>query len=154
MLDPGGHIVNWNPGAERTKGYKREEVLGRHFSTFYTEEDRRAGIPTKALSIAAQTGKFEAEGWRVRKDESRFWASVVINAIKDANGEIVGLAKITRDLTERRAADERAKQAQKMEAVGQLAGIASDRAPRFRSNPTRAGHIGALLCCGQDRDGR
>jgi PAS domain S-box-containing protein len=122
MLDPGGHIVNWNPGAERTKGYKREEILGRHFSTFYTEEDRRAAIPSKALSIAAQTGKFEAEGWRVRKDESRFWASVVINAIKDTEGEIVGFAKITRDLTERRAADERAKQAQKMEAVGQLTG--------------------------------
>ncbi len=122
MLDPGGHIVNWNPGAERTKGYKRDEILGRHFSTFYTEEDRTAGIPAKALSLAAETGKFEAEGWRVRKDESRFWASVVINAIKDASGEIVGFAKITRDLTERRAADERAKQAQKMEAVGQLTG--------------------------------
>jgi PAS domain S-box-containing protein len=122
MLDPDGRIINWNPGAERTKGYKREEILGRHFSTFYTEEDRRAGIPTKALSIAAQTGKFEAEGWRVRKDESRFWAHVVINAIKDANGKIVGFAKITRDLTERRAAEERAKQAQKMEAVGQLTG--------------------------------
>jgi len=122
MLDPGGHIINWNPGAERTKGYKREEILGRHFSTFYTEEDRAAGIPAKALSIAAETGKFEAEGWRVRKDESRFWANVVINAIRDAKGEILGFAKITRDLTERRAADERAKQAQKMEAVGQLTG--------------------------------
>jgi PAS domain S-box-containing protein len=122
MLDPDGHIINWNPGAERTKGYKREEILGRHFSTFYTDEDKRAGIPAKALSVAAQTGKFEAEGWRVRKDESRFWANVVINAIRDAKGKIVGFAKITRDLTERRAADERAKQAQKMEAIGQLTG--------------------------------
>jgi PAS domain S-box-containing protein len=122
MLDPDGHIINWNPGAERTKGYKREEILGRHFSTFYTDEDKRAGIPAKALSVAAQTGKFEAEGWRVRKDESRFWAHVVINAIRDAKGKIVGFAKITRDLTERRAAEERAKQAQKMEAIGQLTG--------------------------------
>ena len=122
MLDPGGHIINWNPGAERTKGYKREEILGRHFSTFYTEEDKAEGIPAKALLIAGQTGKFEAEGWRVRKDASKFWASVVINAIRDAKGEIVGFAKITRDLTERRAADERAKQTQKMEAVGHLTG--------------------------------
>ncbi|HEY2246185.1 MAG TPA: response regulator [Bradyrhizobium sp.] len=122
MLDPNGHIINWNPGAERAKGYKREEVIGRHFSTFYTEEDRKAEIPLKALSIAAQTGKYEAEGWRVRKDESKFWASVVINAIRDAKGEIIGFAKITRDLTERRAAEERAQQAQKMEGIGQLTG--------------------------------
>ena len=122
MLDPKGHVVNWNPGAERAKGYKREEIVGRHFSTFYTEEDRKAEIPVKALSIAAQTGKYEAEGWRLRKDESRFWAGVVINAIRDPKGELVGFAKITRDLTERRAAEERAQQAQKMEAIGQLTG--------------------------------
>ena len=122
MLDPNGHIVNWNPGAERAKGYKREEVVGRHFSTFYTEEDRKAEIPLRALSIATQTGKYEAEGWRVRKDESRFWASVVINAIRDAKGDLIGFAKITRDLTERRAAEERAQQAQKMEGIGQLTG--------------------------------
>jgi len=122
MLDPGGHIINWNPGAERAKGYSRTEILGRHFSTFYTEEERKAGLPARALSIAAQTGKYEAEGWRVRKDESRFWAGVVINAIRDPNGELVGFAKITRDLTERRAAEERARQAQKMEGIGQLTG--------------------------------
>jgi PAS domain S-box-containing protein len=121
MLDPEGHVINWNPGAERIKGYKREEILGRHFSTFYTDEDKKAGIPAKALSIAAQTGKFETEGWRVRKDESKFWANVVINAIRD-KGKILGFAKITRDLTERRLAEERAKQAQKMEAIGQLTG--------------------------------
>ena len=82
MLDPTGHIVNWNPGAERIKGYSREEVIGRHFSTFYTPEERDDGVPQRALEIAERTGKYEAEGWRVRKDESTFWAGVVINAIR------------------------------------------------------------------------
>ena len=122
MLDPQGHIINWNPGAERIKGYPREEAIGRHFSVFYTAEDRAAGVPKRALEIARRTGKYEAEGWRVRKDESRFWASVIINAIKDAEGELLGFAKITRDLTEKRAADERTRQAQKMEGIGQLTG--------------------------------
>jgi PAS domain S-box-containing protein len=122
MLDPGGNVINWNPGAERTKGYGRSEIMGRHFSQFYTPEDQDAGIPQKALAIAAQTGKYEAEGWRVRKDGSKFWASAVLNAIRDCEGQLLGFAKITRDLTERRAADERARQAQKMEAIGQLTG--------------------------------
>ena len=122
MLDPTGHIVNWNPGAERFKGYRREEIVGEHFSRFYTKEDQQAGIPRTALATAAQTGKFEAEGWRVRKDGSRFWASVLINAIKDEDDEIIGFAKVTRDLTEKRAADERSQQAQKMEGIGQLTG--------------------------------
>jgi PAS domain S-box-containing protein len=122
MLDKDGCVANWNPGAERAKGYSREEILGQHFSQFYTLEDRAAGIPEKAISTAAATGKYEAEGWRVRKDGSRFWASAVINAIRDREGEILGFAKITRDLTERRAADERTRQAQKMEAVGHLTG--------------------------------
>jgi PAS domain S-box-containing protein len=122
MLDPDGHIINWNPGAERIKGYSRDEIIGRHFSSFYTPEDRTAGIPQKALIVAAQTGKYETEGWRVRKDESRFWAGAVINAIKDPHGQLLGFAKITRDLTERRAADERTRQAQKMEGIGQLTG--------------------------------
>jgi PAS domain S-box-containing protein len=122
MLDPKGHIINWNPGAARTKGYSREEIIGRHFSVFYTPEDQAAEIPRKALRAALETGKFEAEGWRVRKDGTRFWASVVINAIRDADGQVLGFAKVTRDLTERRAADDRARQAQKMEGVGQLTG--------------------------------
>ena len=122
MLDPKGHIVNWNPGAERAKGYRREEIIGAHFSTFYTLEDREAGRPYKALEIAAATGKYEAEAWRVRKDGTTFWAGVVINAIKSPKGELLGFAKITRDLTERRAADERARQAQKMEGMGQITG--------------------------------
>jgi PAS domain S-box-containing protein len=122
MLDSEGHVVNWNPGAARAKGYSREEIIGRHFSTFYTPEDKAAEIPKLALRTARETGKFEAEGWRVRKDGSRFWASVIINAVKAPDGQILGFAKVTRDLTERRAADERARQAQKMEGVGQLTG--------------------------------
>jgi PAS domain S-box-containing protein len=122
MLDPGGNVINWNPGAQRIKGYTREEIIGQHFSRFYTEEDRSNGVPTKALETARTTGKFEAEGWRMRKEGTRFWASVVINAIRDASGEIVGFAKVTRDLTERRAAEERLTQSQKMEGIGQLTG--------------------------------
>src|SRR5450631_1020502 len=122
MLDSNGSVVNWNAGAQRIKGYEREDIIGRHFSTFYTADERVAEIPAKALAIAAATGKYEAEGWRVRKDGSTFWAGVVINAIKSQDGELIGFAKITRDLTERRAADERARQAQKMEGIGQLTG--------------------------------
>jgi PAS domain S-box-containing protein len=122
MLDPVGRVINWNPGAERIKGYASGEVLGRHFSSFYTPEDQARETPKSALATARRTGKYEAEGWRVRKDGSRFWASVVINPLKDGNGALVGFAKITRDLTERRAADERARQAQKMEGIGQITG--------------------------------
>ena len=122
MLDAGGNVVNWNPGAERIKGYASGEVLGRHFSSFYTPEDQAKETPQHALATARSTGKYEAEGWRVRKDGSRFWAGVVINPIKDGNGDLIGFAKITRDLTERRVADERARQAQKMEGIGQITG--------------------------------
>jgi PAS domain S-box-containing protein len=122
MLDSTGNVVNWNPGAARIKGYSREEVIGRNFSVFYTAEDQGAGIPDQALATASRSGKYESEGWRVRKDGSRFWASAVLNAIKDAEGKTIGFAKITRDLTERRAAEERSRQAQKMEAIGQLTG--------------------------------
>jgi PAS domain S-box-containing protein len=122
MLDPGGTIINWNPGAERIKGYTREEIIGQHFSKFYTEEERQAGIPRKALDTAARTGKYGTEGCRVRKDGTRFWANVVVNAIRDTQGELVGFAKITRDLTERKAAEELMLQAQKMEGIGQITG--------------------------------
>jgi PAS domain S-box-containing protein len=122
MLDPSGHIVNWNPGAQRIKGYTRTEITGRHFSTFYTPEDQQAQVPRKALATAVNTGKYEAEGWRVRKDGTKFWASVVINAIKSSDGALIGFAKVTRDLTERRVAEERARQTQKMEGIGQLTG--------------------------------
>jgi len=106
MLDPNGIVSSWNPGAKRFKGYEREEILGRHFSIFYTDEDRDAGVPALALRTAAETGRFTAEGWRMRKDGGRFWASVVIDPIHDADGAVVGFAKVTRDLTDRRAADE------------------------------------------------
>ena len=122
MLDREGNVINWNPGAQRIKGYAREEIIGQHFSRFYTEEDRSKGVPHTALETARTTGKFEAEGWRLRKDGTRFWASVVINAIRGSNSEIIGFAKVTRDLTERRAAEERLQQAQKMESIGQLTG--------------------------------
>ena len=105
MLSPSGVITSWNLGAERFKGYKSKEIIGRHFSTFYTAEDRAAGLPDRALAVAAAEGKFESEGWRVRKDGSHFWAYVVIDPIRTASGELAGFAKITRDLTERRAAE-------------------------------------------------
>jgi len=129
MLSPEGQITNWNTGAQRIKGYSESEILGQHFSRFYTEEDAAAGVPLKALETARQTGRYEAEGWRRRKDGSRFWAGVVIDAIRDNEGELIGFAKITRDLTERRRTQdelERSReqlfQSQKMEAVGQLTG--------------------------------
>ena len=106
MLDPDGHISSWNPGARRFKGYEESEILGEHFSRFYTEADREAGLPRRALEIAAREGKFEGEGWRCRKDGTRFWAYVVIDPIRDASGNLVGYAKITRDLTERKLAEE------------------------------------------------
>ncbi len=106
MLDPDGRVSSWNRGAERLKGYKPDEIIGAHFSIFYTPEDRAASIPATALRKAAEEGQFEAEGWRLRKDGTRFWAHVVIDPIRDDQGRLIGFAKITRDLTERRAAEE------------------------------------------------
>ena len=106
MIDADGHIATWNPGARRFKGYEADEIVGRHYSTFFTDEDREAGLPQHALKVAAAQGKFEAEGVRVRKDGTRFWAHVVIDPIYD-QGKLVGYAKITRDITEKRAAEER-----------------------------------------------
>jgi PAS domain S-box-containing protein len=122
MLDPEGRVTNWNAGAERLKGYKASEIIGQNFARFYTEEDREKDIPARNLRIALHEGRFETEGWRVRQDGTQFWASAVLNAIRDSDGKTIGFAKITRDLTERRAAEERARQAQKMEAIGQLTG--------------------------------
>jgi len=129
MLDPDGHVTNWNSGAERIKGYAPDEIIGEHFSRFYTPEDFDAGVPRTALETARETGRYEAEGWRVRKDGTRFWASVVIDAIKDDDGKLIGFAKITRDMTEKREAQLRLDQSrehlfrsQKMEALGQLTG--------------------------------
>ena len=112
MLDPEGRVMSWNPGAEKIKGYTAEEIIGRHFSQFYTEEDRRAGKPERGLETAAAQGRFESEGWRVRKDGSRFWALVVIDAVRDERGDLIGFAKVTRDMTERRAAQEALRQSE------------------------------------------
>jgi PAS domain S-box-containing protein len=106
MLDPSGIVSNWNPGAERIKGYTADEIVGRHFSCFYTPEERAAGMPAKALQTAAREGKYEAEGWRLRKDGTRFFASVVIDTIRGSDGELVGFAKVTRDITEQRKAQD------------------------------------------------
>jgi len=134
MLDREGNVANWNAGAQRFKGYSASEIVGSNFSRFYTAEDRASGIPQRNLQRAATNGRFEDEGWRVRKDGARFWAHVVIDRIIGPDGNLVGFAKVTRDLTERREAQlqlEQARealfQAQKMEAVGQLTGgIAHD----------------------------
>src|SRR5438477_366333 len=129
LLDPQGNITNWNVGGERIKGYRESEIVGRHFSTFYTEEDLAQGEPARALATAAKEGRYEREGWRVRKDGTRFWASVVIDQIRDPEGRLVGFAKVTRDMSEKKRAEEALEatraalaQSQKMEAVGQLTG--------------------------------
>src|SRR5690242_5389792 len=129
QLDTDGRIATWNGGAERIKGYTADEAIGRHFSMFYTEEDRAAGVPANALATASTVDSFEAEGWRVRKDGSRFWALVVIDAIRDDDGRLVGFAKVTRDITERYEAQRELREtqaqlaaSQKMEAIGQLSG--------------------------------
>jgi PAS domain S-box-containing protein len=106
VLAPDGHILTWNPGAERAKGYTAGEIIGRHFSVFYTPEERDAGRPAWLLGQAAEHGRVEDEGWRVRKDGTRFWADVILTAIRDRSGTLLGVAKITRDLTERRQAQE------------------------------------------------
>jgi len=106
MLGPGGHVTTWNAGAERIKGYSAEEILGRHFSAFYPPEDVGAGKPARELEFAAEHGVYEEEGWRLRKDGSRFWASVVITALRGPDGSLRGFAKVTRDVTERRRTED------------------------------------------------
>ena len=134
MLDTDGRVTNWNLGAQRIKGYAPDEIVGQHFSRFYTDEDRAAGVPEEALETAKKVGRFEREGWRVRKDGTRFWAHVIIDAIRDEGGDDIGYAKITRDITERKESQEKLEkarefslQSQKLEAIGQLTGgIAHD----------------------------
>jgi PAS domain S-box-containing protein len=129
-LDATGHVLSWNAGAERFKGYKANEIIGKHFSIFYPMEDRWK--PPRELEIATQTGRFEEEGWRVRKDGSRFWASVVITALRDERGTLVGFAKVTRDLTERRQAEQ-----QRLEDARRVA-ISEE------ANRTKAGFLAAM----------
>jgi PAS domain S-box-containing protein len=134
QIDVNGIVATWNEGAARIKGYSDEEIIGQHFSRFYTEEDRSAGMPERALATARDNGKYEAEGWRIRKDGSKFWALVMIDPIYDDAKNLIGFAKVTRDITERQeaavalnATQEQLAASQKMEAVGQLSGgIAHD----------------------------
>src|SRR2546423_9449172 len=122
-LDAKGNVATWNKGAQRLKGYSASEIIGRHFSTFYPTGDVSAGKPQRELEIAEAKGRVEDEGWRIRKDGSRFWANVVITALRDPNGKLVGFAKVTRDLSARRAAEE---QARKL-AAEEAARAASDK---------------------------
>ncbi len=129
MVGPDGLVSNWNVGAQNIKGYAAEDIVGQHISRFYTAEDQAAGTPFRALEIAATQGRYEAEGWRVRQDGSRFWASVVIDAVHDDDGSLAGFAKVTRDITEKRQAQldlqqahEQLAQSQKLEALGKLTG--------------------------------
>jgi PAS domain S-box-containing protein len=108
MLDPQGNVATWNEGARRIKGYEGNEIIGRHFSTFYPYADLERGKPAWELEVAAREGRFEDEGWRIRKDGTQFWANVIITALFDTKGKLVGFAKVTRDLTERKASEERA----------------------------------------------
>jgi PAS domain S-box-containing protein len=116
-LDATGHILNWNSGAQRFKGYTAGEIIGRHFSVFYPKEVVAAGFPQHELEVATREGRFEDEGWRVRKDGSRFWANVIITALRNDDGELIGFAKVTRDLTTRRAAEEQARRLAAEEAA-------------------------------------
>jgi PAS domain S-box-containing protein len=127
MLDTGGHILSWNAGARRLKGYEPGEIIGRHFSVFYTDEDRARDHPAHELEIAVREGRYEEEGWRIRKDGTRFWASVTITAIRDEEGRLTGFAKVTRDLTQRKRDEERLRR-----AVEELR-LANEELDRFAS---------------------
>jgi rsbT co-antagonist protein RsbR len=110
MLDPEGHVASWNAGAERIKGYRPDEIIGKHFSCFYPAESIQRGLPEQELKTAAKEGRFEDEGWRVRKDGKQFWANATISALRDKDGTLRGFAKVTRDLTERKQTEERIQQ--------------------------------------------
>ncbi|WP_031336090.1 PAS domain S-box protein, partial [Rhodopseudomonas sp. B29] len=125
MLDPEGRVTSWNRGAEQIKQYTAEEILGRHYREFYPQEARARGEPEHNLQIARERGRFEETAWRLRKDGSRFWAHVLIDPLRDENGSLIGFAKVTSDMTERKRTEEALVHAQKMESIGQLsAGIA------------------------------
>ena len=143
LLDPAGHIASWNRGAERIKGYAAHEIVGKHFSTFYPAEDVEAGKPARELEVATAQGRLEDEGWRVRKDGSRFWANAVITALRDASGELRGFAKVTRDLSQRRAAEEELRRSEErfrqlVEGVGDYAIYMLDPAGRVTTWNSRA----------------
>jgi len=135
-LDPNGYVVSWNPGAQRFKGYTASEIIGKHFSVFYPPEDLAVRKPQTELEIAAEVGRLEDEGWRVRKDGTQFWANVVITALRGPDGDLVGFAKVTRDLTQRRAAE--------LQAVEDARRIAAEEALR-RAAEIRSGELADLL---------
>lgn len=110
MLDPSGHVASWNAGAERFKGWRAEEIVGQNFSCFYPADAVQRGLPDQELKAAAKNGRFEDEGWRVRKDGKKFWANVIISALRDQDGTLRGFSKVTRDLTERKKAEEQIQQ--------------------------------------------
>src|SRR5688572_11450575 len=136
VLDATGHVVSWNPGAQRIKGYDASEIIGRHFSTFYPAEDLANKKPAYELEVASEVGRFEDEGWRIRKDGTPFWANVVITALRAPDGELVGFAKVTRDLTERRKAED--------QAVQDARRLATEEAHREAAE-LRARELSALL---------
>lgn len=127
MLSPQGIVSNWNAGAERAKGYKADEIIGQHFSQFYRPEDRKRGLPGRALATALDKGKFEGEGWRLRKDGSMFWAHVIIDPIRDEDGNLVGFAKITRDVTEKKRIEQQVSHLAHHDALTALLNRASFR---------------------------
>jgi len=134
MLDPAGRIMTWNEGAERIKGYRPQEIIGQSFSKFYLPEDVASGKPERELEIAVSTGKYEEEGWRIRRDGTKMWASVLITALRNPSGELIGFAKVTRDLTERRAAEQRTlADARRMAAEEAARQAADDRGAELRS---------------------
>ena len=137
MLDPEGRVLTWNGGARRLKGYAAEEIIGQHFSRFYTKEAVESGWPGHELTVAKTEGRIEDEGWRLRKDGSRFWANVVITALRDPTGDLIGFSKITRDLTERRQAEENARHLLQEEAS--LAAAEAD--PPWRLSEPRAKNV-------------
>src|SRR2546422_7671223 len=123
MLAPDGYVVSWNRGAERLKGYAADEIIGKHFSQFYAEEDMQGDLPAKGLAIARSAGRYETTGWRVRKDGSRFWANVLITALTDETGRLYGFAKLTRDMTEQKLIQDRLQESERLAAVGTTAAV-------------------------------
>lgn len=137
MLDPNGYIISWNRGAARAKGYTAAEAIGQHFSMFYTPEDLARNHPAHELEIARAKGKYEEQGWRVRKDGRRFWASVVITAVRDESGVLIGFGKVTRDLTERKETEERQLQLERERAAAEATSRAKSEFLRTMSHELR-----------------
>ena len=137
MLDTEGYIVSWNPGAQRAKGYTAEEIIGKHFSTFYTKEDLARNHPAYELMVANRDGRYEEKGWRIRKDGSRFWAHVVITAVRDHTGVLIGYGKVTRDLTEKKEQEERELDLERKRVAAETSSAAKSEFLRTMSHELR-----------------